>query len=150
MKTKQILCLLVLLFMSFVFGCGSETPEQKLEAFKAAHKAIYDAWQATDTDDLKRRLAQGMIDPLLSEQFKQQSTVLQQRLLQNETHVVESITFNSLEIVQDGKDEFTVAADWTVQGYRQHNDIHPMKVSYQKKFHLVKLDGKWMLDRMME
>jgi hypothetical protein len=140
----------VCLCLGVLTGCGStETTEQKLANFKQAHGAIYDAWAASTKEDLKERLARGLTEPFLSEQVQQQLAVMQQRLVQNEKHVVSRIVWNKLELVEDGKDAFTVEADWTVEGFRDHGDIHEMKVSYQKKFHVIKKDGMWKIDKMM-
>ena len=141
-----------LLLAVLVAGCSStnEPPQAKLESFKQAHQAIYDAWQATTETDLKDRLSRGLADPLLSEQFAQQKAVMMQRLQLNERHVVTNLTFNQLDMVQDGSDQFTVFADWTVEGYREHGDVHPMKVSYKKKFHVIKQEGMWKIDKMFD
>jgi hypothetical protein len=148
MKWLSVFLILAVL----VAGCSStsEPPEAKLESFKQAHKAIYDAWQATTELDLKDRLSRGLADPLLSEQMQQQKAVMMQRLQQNERHGVTNLAFNKLEMVEDGSDDFTVFADWTVEGYREHGDVHEMKVSYKKKFHVIKQEGMWKLDKMFD
>jgi hypothetical protein len=141
--------LLLVLFLAS--GCGKgETPEQKLEAFQKAHYAIYDAWAATSTAELEERLSKGLTGPLLKEQLDQQQRVMQARLMQNERHGVRRITYNKLELIEDGKKEFTVYADWTVEGYIEHGDVHEQKVSYHKQFHAIKEDGVWKLDGMSD
>jgi hypothetical protein len=144
---------MVLLAVIGLSGCGgsSETAEQKFEAFKRAQHAIYDAWQANSTTELKDILSAGLVDPLLSQQLDQQTKVMQQRLMLNERHAVKTITFNQLDMVKDGSSDFTVYADWTVDGVREHGDVHEMKVSYKKKFHVVKQkDGSWKIDQMTD
>jgi hypothetical protein len=136
---------------TLVSGCGSsETPAQKLDGFKAAHKAIYDAWAATTEDELRQTLSKGMVDPFLGEQMSQQSAVMKQRIAQNERHGIREIKYNQLDLVDESSKGFTVYADWTVHGFREHGDVHEMKVSYRKKFHLVKVDGVWKIDKMFE
>ncbi|KEO83440.1 hypothetical protein [Tumebacillus flagellatus] len=152
MRGGWALVLVVVLLFGLV-GCGGskETQEQKLTAFKQAHQAIYDAWQATTTTQLHDLLAKGLVDPLLSQQMTQQNAVMQQRLMLNEKHIVKSIAFNQLSMVKDGSDEFTVYADWTVDGVRDHGDVHEMTVSYKKQFHVVKQkDGTWKIDQMTD
>ncbi|PWK16377.1 hypothetical protein [Tumebacillus permanentifrigoris] len=151
-RSYGVLVLLLLMALGLI-GCGEpkETTEQKFEAFKKAQHAIYDAWQANTTTELKDLLSAGLTDPLLSQQFDQQTKVMQQRLMLNERHSVKQITFNQLDMVKDGTTDFTVYADWTVDGIREHGDLHEMKVSYKKKFHLVKQkDGLWKIDQMMD
>ena len=136
-----------------ITGCSSapkETPEQKLNGFKQAQAAIYDAWQATTQEELKQRLSKGLLEPFLSEQVKQQTGVMQQRMMLNEKHIVQNIIYNKLEISKDGTDEMEVYADWTVEGIREHGDIHQVRVSYRKHFHCVKKDGTWMIDKMTD
>ncbi|MBL0385326.1 hypothetical protein JJB07_01590 [Tumebacillus sp. ITR2] len=153
-KKRGIGALLGILVMIWgLLGCGGsgETQEQKLTEFKQAHQAIYDAWQAQTTTQLHDLLSKGLADPLLSQQMSQQTAVMQQRLMANERHIVKKITFNQLDMLKDGKEEFTVYADWTVDGVREHGDVHEMTVSYKKQFHVVKQkDGTWKIDEMSD
>jgi hypothetical protein len=144
--------LAMVLSLSLLVGCSSsaESAQQKLDDFKKAHGAIYDAWKAETMNDLENRLSAGVTDPLLVEQVQQQSKVMQARLMMNEKHIVKQITYNKLEMLKDGDNDFTVGADWTVDGIIDHGDVHEMKVSYRKKFHAVKKDGTWKLDQMSD
>lgn len=151
MNVRKLLGFLSGLFLItlLVTGCTpKETPEQKLEAFKAAHKAVYNAWAATTELELEDHLAKGIVEPFLKEQITQQTAVMKQRLAYPERHGVRELVYHKLEVVEDGSDEFTVAADWTVHGYREHGDVHESKVNYTKKFHLVKDKGIWKIDKM--
>lgn len=149
--TRTIGTLLLVSVLALVGCSGSgETPEQKLEGFRAAHYAIYDAWAAETPQELRERLEKGMIDPFLSEQIKQQTGVMQQRKLLNEKHTVDKVTFNELKLVKDGDEEITVYADWTVTGWLDHGHKHEVKVSYKKHFHSVKQNGRWIIDTMTD
>jgi hypothetical protein len=142
---------LVVMLAAMLTGCGDdETAEQKIAAFEKAHGTIYDAWASTSTGELEERLGKGMVDPMLKEQMSQQSKVMQQRLMQNERHGVRKITYNKVEIVNSGSSEMTVNADWTVDGYIEHGDVHEQRVSYRKQFHCVKKDGVWKMDKMSD
>jgi hypothetical protein len=144
--------LAMVLSLSMAVGCSSsgESAQQKLDDFKKAHGAIYDAWKAETMPDLQSRLGAGLVDPLLTEQVQQQAKVMQARLMMNEKHIVKQITYNKLEMLNDGANDFTVGADWTVDGLVDHGDVHQMRVSYRKKFHAVKKDGVWKLDQMTD
>ena len=93
--------LAMVLSLSLAVGCSSsgESAQQKLDDFKKAHGAIYDAWKAETMPDLQSRLGAGLVDPLLTEQVQQQSKVMQQRLMMNEKHIVKQITYNKLEML---------------------------------------------------
>lgn len=150
MKRMFALCSIATVLVFTLLGCSSsETKEQKIEGFKHAHGAIYDAWQAVTETELEDRLQKGLANPFLKEQIEQQSKVMKARVAQNERHIVNSITYNKLEMVKEGSDECTLDADWSVLGTREHGDVHEMKVSYHKKFHMIKKDGVWKIDQML-
>lgn len=139
------------LITTLAVGCSpKETPEQKLEAFKAAHKAMYNAWATTTKIDMEDALAKGMLDPFLKEQITQQNSSLQQRLAVPERHNVHELIYNQLELVDEDSESFTVYADWTVKGEREHGDVHPIDVTYKKQFHLVKDKAIWKIDQMTD
>lgn len=152
-KLRAVVIVALCVVVMGLLGCGEpkETAEEKVAAFQKAHAAIYEAWKATTPTELQDSLQAGLAEPLLSQQIKQQSAVMQQRLLLSEKHIVKSITFNQVEILQDGKTEFTIAADWTVDGLIDHGDVHEKLVPYKKKFHVVKeSNGVWKIDQMLD
>lgn len=143
---------LMLVFAAALAGCGTgASPEEKLAAFKQAHAAIYTAWKAETPEALQAELGKGMTGQFLKEQIEQQTLGMRMRLMKNERHTVNVIEFHELKITKDGRNDFVVYADWTIDGIREHGDVHQIKQGFREKFHVVKTDdGTWKIDQMLK
>lgn len=147
MYLRRTLSLILVILLSLTMaGCG--TPVDAIETFKPLHQKLYVAWEMSSVAELESILEQATTGPFLEEQIRQQTMSMKARLEANEKHKVEETIYHTLKVIDQSSDEFTIYADYTIKGYRDHGDIHELQSSHRVWFHVIETDAGWRINEI--